>query len=92
MLRLATFLIILTLPSLALADKAQGEACAARLLPDAKQIYEVVAPKVTRTSNNRRIAAREARLLVRAGKIDSAKMADSILQARPCLRLVRMVK
>ena len=90
MLRGLAALMFFLLPSLALAGRAEADACAAGLPVDAQKIYQATIPLVDSSTSIKRIARRQAALLARAGKIDSANTANSTLQARSCLRLSRL--
>ncbi|WP_376800072.1 hypothetical protein [Candidatus Raskinella chloraquaticus] len=89
MKRLVVAMLVMCLPSVALADREKADMCAVSLQADAKRIYEEVVPSVAASTNIKRIARRQAKLLARAGKIDSANAVASTLQARTCLRLAR---
>lgn len=89
MKRLAVAMFAICLPNLALADRQKADACAVSLQADARRIYNEVVASVTERTNIKRAARRQASLLVRAGKIDSANATASTLQARTCLRLAR---
>ena len=89
MLRILTLCLLLILPNVAFADRASADACALSLSADAKKVYQITLPLITKTTNIRRITRRQAAILVREGKISSANPSQMALDARVCLRLAR---
>jgi hypothetical protein len=68
------------------ADAASGDACAANLTADGKQIYAAVVGANPTLQNLRETIEEKARGLVLAGKIARAQGRDNALAAGECVR------
>ncbi len=72
--------------AMAHADAAAGDACAANLTADGKQIYAAVVAANPTLPNLRETVEEQARGLVFAGKIARAEGRDNALAAGECVR------
>jgi len=87
MLKTMTIAIAMTgLATSAWADAAAGDACAANLTSDGKQIYAAVVAANPTLQNLRETIEEEARSLVFAGKIARAEGRDNAVAAGECVR------
>ena len=68
------------------ADAASGDACAANLTADGKQIYAAVVAANPTLQNLRETVEEKARGLVFAGKIARAEGRDNAVAAGECVR------
>lgn len=68
------------------ADVAAGDACAANLTADGKQIYAAVVAANPTLQNLRETIEEQARSLVFAGKIARAEGRDNAVAAGECVR------
>jgi len=68
------------------ADTASGDACAANLTADGKQIYATVVAANPTLQNLRETVEEQARSLVFAGKIARAQGRDNAVAAGECVR------
>jgi hypothetical protein len=68
------------------ADQAAGDACAANLTADGKQIYAAVVAANPTLQNLRDTVEEQARSLVFAGKIARAEGRDNAFAAGECVR------
>ena len=68
------------------ADAAAGDACAANLTADGKQVYAAVVAANPTLENLRSTVEEQARSLVFAGKIARAEGRDNAVAAGECLR------
>lgn len=68
------------------ADAAAGDACAANLTADGKQIYAAVVAANPTLQNLRETVEEQARSLVFAGKIARAQGRDNAFAAGECVR------
>ena len=68
------------------ADAAAGDACAANLTPDGKQIYAAVVAANPTLQNLRETVEEQARSLVFAGTIARAEGRDNAFAAGECVR------
>jgi NADH dehydrogenase FAD-containing subunit len=86
---LKTTMIAIALTGLAAsawADVAAGDACAANLTADGKQIYAAVVAANPTLQNLRETVEEQARSLVFAGKIARAEGRDNAFAAGECVR------
>jgi hypothetical protein len=72
--------------TMAHADAAAGDACAANLTADGKQIYAAVVAANPTLQNLRETVEEQARGLVFAGKIARAEGRDNAVAAGECVR------
>ena len=72
--------------TMAWADAAAGDACAANLTADGKQIYAAVVAANPTLQNLRDTVEHQARELVFAGKIARAEGRDNAVAAGECVR------
>lgn len=87
MLRTTTIaLAILSMATMARADAAAGDACAANLTADGKQIYAAVVAANPTLQNLRETIEEQARSLVFAGKIARSTGRDNATVAGECVR------
>jgi hypothetical protein len=87
MLRTTTIaLAILSMATMARADAAAGDACAANLTADGKQIYAAVVAANPTLQNLRETIEEQARSLVFAGKIARSTGRDNATAAGECVR------
>ena len=70
------------------ADSAAASACAARLPPDARVIYNATLPKVTPGTNLRDLLTTNARSLALSGTIDRGNARQSATAAGECLQRI----
>lgn len=88
--RLAPLPVVLTLLAAPLAahaaDPAAAQACAAKLTPEAKSIYDAAAPKMTPTTNMRDLLKSTTFGLIMQGEVKSADARPSAIAAAHCLR------
>ena len=84
MLRILTALILLG-PTIAHADPAAANACAANLAPDGKTIYGAVTADFAAGNSQPDVRATVIGL-VKAGKIDRAGARDNAKAAAACLK------
>jgi hypothetical protein len=68
------------------ADAAAGDACAAKLTADGKQVYAAVIAANPTLQNLRETVEHQARELVFAGKIARAEGRDNAVAAGECVR------
>ena len=68
------------------ADAAAGDACAANLTADGKQVYAAVVAANPTLQNLRETVEEQARSLVFAGKIARAEGRDNAVAAGECVR------
>ena len=68
------------------ADAAAGDACAANLTADGKQVYAAVVAANPTLENLRETVESQARSLVFAGKIARAEGRDNAVAAGECVR------
>ena len=87
MLKTTTIAIgLIGLATAAWADQAAGDACAANLTADGKQIYTAVVAANPTLQNLRETVEEQARSLVFAGKIARAEGRDNAVAAGECVR------
>ena len=79
-------LIALAMPN-AHADTAKMTACAAKLTPDAKAIFDKTLPQVTPSSNLRTLLTSTTRSLAMSGSINMGNARQSATSAGQCLQL-----
>ena len=72
--------------TMARADAAAGDACAANLTADGKQVYAAVVAANPTLQNLRETVEEQARSLVFAGKIARAEGRDNAVAAGECVR------
>ena len=77
---------LLGMATMAHADAAAGDACAANLTADGKQIYAAVVAANPTLQNLRETVEEQARSLVFAGKIARAEGRDNAVAAGECVR------
>jgi hypothetical protein len=83
-------LALALVPACAIAsDPAAATKCAGGLGPDARQIYDLVAPEVTPASNIKDLIVAKARPLVMSGKMSRDDARAAANQAGPCLKLLK---
>jgi hypothetical protein len=70
----------------ALANQEAAAACAAKLQPEARTIYQATAPQVTAGTNLKVLLKSTTRSLVLGGKIARADARPSAFAAYPCLK------
>ena len=75
-----------SMTTMARADVAAGDACAANLTADGKQIYAAVVAANPTLQNLRETIEEQARGLVFAGKIARAEGRDNAVAAGECVR------
>jgi len=75
-----------SMATMARADVAAGDACAANLTADGKQIYATVVAANPTLQNLRETVEEQARSLVFAGKIARAEGRDNAVAAGECVR------
>jgi hypothetical protein len=80
-------LILLLLPNPTLAGRPEADACAGALPAEARYIYVVVAPLITKGSDMRAVLRRETIALVKAGRVERASAPESAKAASLCLKL-----
>lgn len=85
----AACLLLLTCAGTARADTAAANACAAKLSPDARTIYDRTLPQVTPDANLRDLLTSNTRSLAMSGTISFGNARDSATAASECLRLAR---
>jgi len=86
MLRRVIAIAVLLLPSVALADTKSSLACATKLAPEAKLIYEKAAPSIRPDTAIRDALPRIVRPMVMAGSVARATAKDSGEAAGLCLK------
>ena len=69
------------------ADKAAGDACAAKLNADGKAVYASVVAANPTTETLRSVVEREGRSLVMGGKISRGPARDNATAAGECVKL-----
>jgi hypothetical protein len=77
---------LVSVATLARADAAAGDACAANLTPDGKQIYAAVITTNPTLQNLRETIEEQARSLVFAGKITRSTGRENATAAGECVR------
>jgi len=85
---LVAALALLSFGALA-ADRPAAEACAASLAPDAKLIYQAVAPSVTAASDLRNLIQERTRALVSNGQVVRGSARSNAVAASTCLQDLR---
>jgi hypothetical protein len=73
-------------PCAALADVAAASACATKLSPHAKLVYDAVAPDLHQGDDLRATIKSHTRQLVIDGKMERAIAHDSAVEAAACLK------
>jgi len=68
------------------ANPAAAQACAAKLPPEAKVIYDAAAPKVTPTTDMRDLLKSTTFGLIMQGEVKQADARPSAMAAAQCLR------
>ncbi|GAB0119731.1 hypothetical protein [Acidisoma sp. 7E03] len=68
------------------ADPAAAQACAAKLTPEAKSIYDAAAPKMTPTTDMRDLLKSTTFGLIMQGEVKQADARPSAMAAAKCLR------
>lgn len=68
------------------ADPAAAQACAAKLSPESKAIYDAAAPKMTPTTDMRDLLKSTTFGLIMQGEVKSADARPSAMAAAHCLR------
>lgn len=71
------------------ADSSAATACAAKLTPDAKVIFDKTLPQVTSNSDLRSLLTTNTRSLAMAGTISRGSARDSATAAGKCLQQVK---
>ena len=84
---LALILFVALAPMAAHADAAAMNACAAKLSPDAKMIFDKTLPQVGPNSDLRTLLTSSARSLVMSGTIKRGDARQSATAAGECLKL-----
>ena len=69
------------------ADKAAGDACAAKLNADGKAVYAAVVAANPTTETLRSVVEREGRSLVMGGKISRGPARENATEAGECVKL-----
>ena len=82
----AIAIALMALVTTARADVAAGDACAANLTADGKQVYAAVVAANPTLQNLRETVEEQARSLVFAGKIARAEGRDNAVAAGECVR------
>ena len=82
----AIAIVLMALVTTARADVAAGDACAANLTADGKQVYAAVVAANPTLQNLRETVEEQARSLVFAGKIARAEGRDNAVAAGECVR------
>jgi hypothetical protein len=77
---------LVSVTTVALADAATGDACAANLTADGKQVYAAVVAANPTLQNLRETIEEQARSLVFAGKIARSTGRDNATAAGECVR------
>lgn len=67
------------------ADPAAAQACAAKLSPESKAIYDAAAPKMTPTTDMRDLLKSTTLGLIMQGEVKSADARPSAVAAAHCL-------
>lgn len=65
-------------------------ACAMDLMPEAKTIFQAVSPKVSATSNLRKLVKKEVKPKVFSGKLSIKSARENAAAASVCLNLLKM--
>jgi hypothetical protein len=86
MLRSVFAAVILLLPSVAFADKKSSVACAAKLAPEAKLIYDAAVPSIRPDTVIKDALPPIVRPMVMAGTVVRATAQDSGQAAGLCLK------
>jgi hypothetical protein len=86
---LVAFALILTPAAAIAADAAAATKCAGKLGPDARQIYDLVAPDVTPDSVLKDLVMAKARPLVMSEQMTRTAARSAAMQAGPCLKLLK---
>jgi len=89
MFRTVFTLMLLLVPSLALADNKAADACAAGLSPDAQQIYAAAAPGFVAAADKQAEVKGKVQELVLGGKIDRGSARANAMSAGGCLKKLR---
>ncbi len=84
----AIFVLMLT-ASAVFAGQPEADQCAAGLSPDAKTIYDTVAPQVDASTNLRDAVSSTTRSLVMGGKIPRSSAKASAQAAGACLEMLK---
>jgi hypothetical protein len=77
---------LVSVATMARADAAAGDACAAKLTADGKLVYAAVVAANATLQNLRETVEHQARELVFAGKIARAEGRDNAVAAGECVR------
>ena len=77
---------LVSMATMARADAAAGDACAANLTADGKLVYAAVVAANPTLQNLRETVEEQARSLVFAGKIARAEGRDNAVAAGECVR------
>ncbi len=85
-LALPLLLVVALSATGARADTAKATACAAKLTPDAKLIFDKTLPQVTPTADLRSLLTTNTRSLAMAGTISRANARTSATAAAQCLQ------
>ena len=78
--------VLVSVTTMARADAAAGDACAAKLTADGKLVYAAVVAANATLQNLRETVEHQARELVFAGKIARAEGRDNAVAAGECVR------
>jgi hypothetical protein len=89
MVRRAALAILVVLPTAALADRREADACAASLPVEAKLIYDAALPSITPSAVIRDILPDKVRPLVMAGKVSRNTGRASAEAAGQCLKYLK---
>jgi hypothetical protein len=88
MLRAVVFAAIFAIPSVALADRADADACAAKLSGQTKVIYRSVVASVQKGATLEQAVTKAAKSKVDSGKLTETQARQMGRDAANCARLV----
>ncbi|SHO63362.1 hypothetical protein SAMN02745172_01357 [Pseudoxanthobacter soli DSM 19599] len=83
---LAAAVAAIIAPGAAFADAASAGACAQKLAPDARQIYDATAPQVTPGVDLKSVVTTATKKLAMAGTISRGDARSSAMSAVQCLQ------
>lgn len=81
--------VLLSVTTPALANRAAGDACAAKLTPNAAEIYRATAPDIRPDSDVKAALLARVKPMVQSGKLDRSSARAAAEEAGPCLKTIQ---
>ena len=92
LMRMIVVLFGVTVPFAAIADETGATACAAKLEPESKLIYDQTSANLTADSQLKDVIEHETRALVHEGKVSMWSARSSAVAAYACLDMLPHAK